>query len=155
MNSPIWAAVSGWELNAELEGLNALNIETLFTALEGKGLIYDGPHKSVLLHHFSRLVASQPDNLRCHVQRVYLSILCHDGDELTGALLDLFLVLEKRGLALRQRLVEQGSPLLRENDLGLLQQALEADEVGPLLQLHKQRSVLCNGNFSLQPLSGI
>ena len=149
MNSPIWAAVSGWELNAELEGLNALNIETLFTALEGKGLIYDGPHKSVLLHHFSRLVASQPNNLRSHVQRVYLSILCHDATELTGALLDLFLTLKDRGQALRERLVEQGSPLLRQEDLELIKLSIEQDDNSLLLQLNMQNSVLCNGSFSL------
>ncbi|GGK82521.1 hypothetical protein [Amphritea balenae] len=149
MNSPIWAAVSGWELNAELEGLNALNIETLFTALEGKGLIYDGPHKSVLLHHFSRLVASQPNNLRSHVQRVYLSILCHDAAELTGALLDLFLTLKDRGQALRERLVEQGSPLLRQEDLELIKLSIEQNDSSLLLQLNMQNSVLCNGSFSL------
>ena len=150
MNSPIWAAVSGWELNAELEGINALNIETLFTALEGKGLIYDGPHKSVLLHHYRRLVATSSNNLRCHVQRVYLSILCHDGAELTGALVDLFLTLGDRGLALRKRLVEQGSPLMRQDDLALFNQVMDQEEgAALLLGLNKQQSVLCNGSFSL------
>ncbi|WP_428035787.1 hypothetical protein [Amphritea sp.] len=149
MNSPIWAAVSGWELNAELEGLNALNIETLFTALEGKELIYDGPHKSVLLHHFSRLVASRPTNLRSQVQRVYLSILCHDEAELTGALFDLYLTLDGRGLALRKRLLEQGAGMLREEELELFKAILSDGDNSRLLQLSKQKSVLCNGNFSL------
>ncbi|SEQ36270.1 hypothetical protein SAMN03080615_01214 [Amphritea atlantica] len=149
MNSPIWAAVSGWELNAELEGLNALNIETLFTALEGKELIYDGPHKSVLLHHFNRLVASRPNNLRNQVQRVYLSILCHDEAELTGALLDLSLTLEGKGQALRKRLLEQGADLIRKEDLELFQEALADGDNYRLLQLNKQKSVLCNGSFSL------
>lgn len=149
MNSPIWAAVSGWELNAELEGLNALNIETLFTALEGKGLIYDGPHKSVLLHHFNRLVASTSNNLRSHVQRVYLSVLCHDGVELTGALMDLFLILEGRGLALRQRLLDQGAPLLNPDDLELFKAVMDDGDNSRLLSLNSQKSVLCNGRFSL------
>lgn len=149
MNSPIWAAVSGWELNAELEGLNALNIETLFTALEGKELIYDGPHKSVLLHHFNRLVASRPNNLRSQVQRVYLSILCHDEAELTGALLDLYLTLDGKGLALRKRLLEQGADLIREEDLQVFKATLVDGDNHRLLQLSKQKSVLCNGNFSL------
>ncbi len=149
MNSPIWAAVSGWELNAELEGLNALNIETLFTALEGKELIYDGPHKSVLLHHFNRLVASRPTNLRSQVQRVYLSILCHDEAELTGALFDLYLTLDGRGLALRKRLLEQGAGMLREEELELFKAILSDGDNSRLLQLSKQKSVLCNGNFSL------
>ncbi|WP_299196951.1 hypothetical protein [uncultured Amphritea sp.] len=149
MNSPIWAAVSGWELNAELEGLNALNIETLFTALEGKELIYDGPHKSVLLHHFSRLVASRPNNLRSQVQRVYLSILCHDEAELTGALLDLYLTLDGRGLALRKRLLDQGAEMLRKEELDLFSEILADGDNSRLLQLSKQKSVLCNGNFSL------
>lgn len=149
MNSPIWAAVSGWELNAELEGLNALNIETLFAALEGKELIYDGPHKSVLLHHFSRLVASRPNNLRSQVQRVYLSILCHDEGELTGALLDLFLTLDSRGVALRKRLLEQGAVMLKTENLDLFNEVLKDGDNSRLLQLTKQKSVLCNGNFSL------
>jgi len=149
VNSPIWAAVSGWELNAELEGLNALNIETLFTALEGKELIYDGPHKSVLLHHFTRLVASRPNNLRSQVQRVYLSILCHDEAELAGALLDLYLTLDGRGLALRKRLLEQGAKMLREEELDLFNQILTDGDNSRLLQVNKQKSVLCNGNFSL------
>mgnify|MGYP006929323918 CR=1 FL=1 len=149
MNSPIWAAVSGWELNAELEGMSALNIETLFTALEGKGLIYDGPHKSVLLHHFTRLVASEPNNLRSHVQRVYLSILCHDAAELPGALSDLFLILGNKGLPLRKRLIEQAAPLLRQDDMALFQQLNESEEMDLLLQLNSPRSVLCNGRFSI------
>ena len=149
MNSPIWAAVSGWELNAELEGLNALNIETLFTALEGKGLIYDGPHKSVLLHHFNRLVASSPNNLRSHVQRVYLSVLCHDGVELTGALMDLFMILEERGLALKQRLLDQGATLLNPDDLKLFKVVIAESDNSKLLSLNSQKSVLCNGCFSL------
>ncbi len=149
MNSPIWAAVSGWELNAELEGLNALNIETLFTALEGKGLIYDGPHKSVLLHHYNRLVASAPNNLRSHVQRVYLSVLCQDGVELTGALMDLFLILEQRGMALKQRLLEQGAPLLNPDDLELFKLVIEEGDNTRLLSLSPQKSVVINGRFSL------
>ena len=149
MNSPIWAAVSGWELNAELEGLNALNIETLFTALEGKGLIYDGPHKSVLLHHYNRLVASAPNNLRSHVQRVYLSVLCQDGVELTGALMDLFLILKERGQALKQRLLDQGAPLLNPDDLELFKLVIEEGDNTRLLSLNPQKSVVINGRFSL------
>ncbi|WP_432473478.1 hypothetical protein [Amphritea sp. HPY] len=149
MNSPIWAAISGWELNAELEGMSALNIETLFTALEGKSLIYDGPHKSVLLHHFTRLVASQPNNLRSHVQRVYLSILCHDAAELSGAISDLFQTLNGRGQALRKRLLNQAAPLLRADELALLRQIDETGELNLLLKIQSQRSMLCNGCYSV------
>ncbi|MDO6563524.1 hypothetical protein Q4488_09030 [Amphritea sp. 1_MG-2023] len=149
MNSSIWAAISGWELNAELEGLNALNIETTFTALDGKALIYDGPHHSLLLHHYSRLVAANPNNLRHQVQRVYLSILCHDATELTGALLDLYLTLEQRGNALRRRLLQQGAALLSEDDLSIFDEVLSSGDNTRLLQLSKQASVLCNGNYSL------
>jgi len=150
VNSPIWAAVSDWELNAELEGLNALHIETLFTAMEGKGLIYDGPHKSVLLHHCTRLVACSPNNLRAQVQRVYLAILCDDGVELTGALMDLFLVLEDRGYGLRKRLVEQAAPLLRSSDLVVFNQVLENNQLNQLLNVQKQRSMLCNGSYAIR-----
>lgn len=149
MSSPIWAAVSGWELNAELEGLNALNIETLFTALEGKELIYDGPHKTVLLHHYNRLVAATPNNLKRQVQRVYLSILCHDSAEFRGALLDLYLTLGDRGKALRKRLLEQGAALLQEDDRAVFYAVLEQDDNTELLQLNKQQSVLSNGSYSL------
>jgi hypothetical protein len=149
VNSPIWAAVSGWELNAELEGPNALNIETLFVALEGKGLIYDGPHKSILLNHYNRLVAANPNNLRHQVQRVYLAILCHEADELIGALIDLFITLDERGKGLKVRLLEQGASLLREEDLSVFNDILGQGEKRKLLQLNKQKSVLCNGNFSL------
>ncbi len=150
MNSPIWAAISGWEINAELEGLNALHIETLFTALEGKGLIYDGPHKSVLLHHCTRLVAATPNNLRAHVQRVYLAILCHDRMALTGALVDLFLVLEERGSALRQRLLEQAEPLLRRDDLAIFKQIAISNQLELLLKVQTQHSRLCNGSYAIR-----
>ncbi|RTE67612.1 hypothetical protein EH243_01300 [Amphritea opalescens] len=149
MNSPIWAAVSGWELNAELEGPNALNIETLFIALEGKGLIYDGPHKSILLQHYNRFVAANPNNLRHQVQRVYLAILCHDSDELVGALVDLLITLDGRGKALQQRLLEQGESLLSEADLALFKDSVAQGDNQQLLSLNKPKSVLCNGDFSL------
>lgn len=149
MNSPIWAAVSGWTLNTELEGPNALAIETLFSALEGKSLIYDGPHKSTLLQHYTRLVAANPDNLRYQVQRVYLAILCHDGDQLIGALRDLYLTLDGRGNSLFKRLLKQGKSLLDDGALAIFNAVVTEGDKPRLLQLSQSHSVLSNGYFSL------
>ncbi|WP_417224353.1 hypothetical protein [Amphritea sp.] len=149
MNSPIWAAVSGWTLNTELEGPNALAIETLFAALEGKALIYDGPHKGALLQHYTRLVAANPGNLRYQVQRVYLAILCHDAAQLTGALRDLYLTLDGRGNDLFKRLLKQGTSLLDDDALEVFNAVVTGGDKLRLLQLSQSHSVLCNGYFSL------
>ena len=76
-------------------------------------------------------------------------MLCQDGVELTGALMDLFLTLEQRGVALKQRLLEQGAPLLNPDDLQLFKLVIEEGDNTRLLSLSPQKSVVINGRFSL------
>ncbi len=63
--------------------------------------------------------------------------------------MDLFMILEERGLALKQRLLDQGATLLNPDDLKLFKVVIAESDNSKLLSLNSQKSVLCNGCFSL------
>ncbi len=75
-----------------------------------------------LAHRVARL----PKNLRTHVQRVFLHQTENDSDALFAALLDLFIVLANRGLALRQRLLHTSENQLTSKQYEFLLKHLES-----------------------------
>jgi len=62
-----------------------------------------------LAHHIARM----PGDLRSHVQRINMHLETQDAGGLYGALLDLFIVLNDRGLALRKRALDSARPVLK------------------------------------------
>jgi hypothetical protein len=79
--------------------------------------------------HFAYQVHRRPDDLVTHIRRIEL--LCDKGDpeSLNDALIDLFVVLGRRGLALRRRMLRRASAHLSAACNALLTRALTEPEV--------------------------
>lgn len=151
MNSPIWDALADWELNADFDSPNTSRIQAAFDAQHSKYLIYKGHQGKRILYHFTRMVAADPDSLRLHTKRIYLSIACFHRDSLEGAFADFLLVLGNRGPKLRQRLFEQARAVMKPKVRNIIQRAIEEDDLSELSKLSTKHSVLINGRF--QPAS--
>jgi hypothetical protein len=79
-------------------------------------------------------VAANPRDLASHVQRIHFHWHRHRAESLFGALVDLFLVLEQNGLALRSRLLRNCEKVLDSRQQVFLLQHLDSglDESTPL-----------------------
>ena len=151
MTSPIWDVLSDWELNADFDSPNTGRIQAAFDAQHPRYLIYKGKQGKRILYHFTRMVAAQPDSLKLHTKRIYLSIACYDSDALEGAFADFLLVLGKKGPSLRRRLFEQARAVMKPKVRNIIERAIEEDDLSALQQLSKKYSVLIDGRF--QPAS--
>ncbi|WP_286238652.1 hypothetical protein [Neptuniibacter halophilus] len=154
MSSPIWDALADWELNADFDSPNTRRIQAAFDAQHPRYLIYRGHQGRRILYHFTRMVAAEPDELRLHTKRIYLSIACYDSDALEGAFADFLMVLGNKGPKLRQRLFEQAKPVLKPEARDVIQKAIEEDDLGALSVLSAEHSVLINGRFQPARLDG-
>lgn len=72
---------------------------------------------------YAHAICRTPLDLKLHVQRITLHAEMKDPD-ISGALFDLFLVLEKRGTALRKRMLALAKPLLLAEDYILFHRQL-------------------------------
>ncbi len=147
MNSPIWDALSDWELNADFDSPNTGRIQAAFDAQHPRYLIYRGKQGKRILYHFTRMVAAEPDELRLHTKRIYLSIACFDSEALEGAFTDFLLVLGKKGPLLRKRLFEQARSVMKPEVRNIIERAIEEDDLTALNKLSTKHSVLMNGRF--------
>ncbi|MBS98534.1 MAG: hypothetical protein CMI01_07640 [Oceanospirillaceae bacterium] len=129
-------AVRQYQVNRQLE---------LFRIQEDPHLIYRGGEPVIVLRYLQRRVAARPKQLRNHIRRVYLSIQSREAGHLTGALVDLMLVLRGKGRHLIKRMLEQSEPLLTPTTLDLMRQASETGDPEPLRALSQGESVLGNG----------
>jgi hypothetical protein len=64
--------------------------------------------------YFGYSVARNPNDLLTHVQRINLHVRNKEADRAEGALLDLFIVLGKKGTALREHMLKIVNPLLNQ-----------------------------------------
>jgi tetratricopeptide (TPR) repeat protein len=78
-----------------------------------------------LIEHLARAVARNPRDLRSHARRIYACRRHRDKECLTGALLDLFIGLGDKGLALRRRLLSETAFLLDRELRGFFVEHLE------------------------------
>ncbi|PIE23801.1 MAG: hypothetical protein CSA60_04015 [Neptuniibacter caesariensis] len=154
MNSPIWDVLADWELNADFDSANTGRIQAAFDAQHPRYLIYRGQQGRRILYHFTRMVAAEPDELRLHTKRIYLSIACYDSDALEGAFADFLLVLGSKGPKLRKRLFEQARPVMKPKVRNIIEHAIEEDDLSVLSQLSTEHSVLINGRFQPYRLHG-
>ncbi|WP_415891345.1 hypothetical protein ACMXYV_08520 [Neptuniibacter sp. SY11_33] len=154
MSSLIWDALADWELNADFDSPNTGRIQAAFDAQHPRYLIYRGHQGRRILYHFTRMVAAEPDELRLHTKRIYLSIACYDSDALEGAFADFLLVLGKKGPKLRQRLFEQARKVMKPKVRNVIQRAIEEDDLSALSELSTEHSVLINGRFQPASLHG-
>ncbi|MDJ0911382.1 MAG: hypothetical protein QNI99_19515 [Woeseiaceae bacterium] len=96
---------------------DALSVEPSLLP-ESRQLLRDFPFPGLerpYLSHLEQRIARNPRDLLSHVRRLYLANALEDADAIAGALTDLFLVLGKEGIRLRQRmLILVGSRLAPE-----------------------------------------
>lgn len=151
MKSQIGEALSDWELNSDFESANTGRIQAAFDAQHPRYLIYRGKQGKRILYHFTRMVAAQPDELKLHTKRIYLSIACYDSEALEGAFTDFLLVLGDKGETLRKRLFKQAQSVLKPEVREIIQNVVETGDLEALKQLSIKYSVLMNGRF--QPLN--
>jgi hypothetical protein len=81
-------------------------------------------HKSNVIDYLTYQVAREPVDLRCHVQRIGLLVSKGDGPGVYGALVDLFIGLGEKGLALRRRMLRTAKPLLSNDQSRALEEKL-------------------------------
>ncbi|WP_299981912.1 hypothetical protein [uncultured Pseudoteredinibacter sp.] len=79
----------------------------------------------VFLSRCLRQQRRAPQNLRSHVQRINLCIANRDEPACYGALQDLFIILNRHGLELRQRMLKRAKPLLDSIDYLALSACLD------------------------------
>ncbi|MGB0468817.1 MAG: hypothetical protein ACPGF7_14990 [Pontibacterium sp.] len=149
MTSPIWAALSDWELDAELSSAKTDGIQAAFEVLTQDGLIYRGEQCERNLYHYTRFVAGAPYALKAHIRRIYLATALGKKDELAGAMIDVLWVLDKKGAGLRLRIYDQVSAMLTPHARKTIGRAIELNDRTLLLDLPIDKAVLVNGQFSL------
>ncbi len=76
------------------------------------------------VEQLSHRVSRTPHDLKVHLHRIIASHYSRQPESLYGALLDLFIVLDKKGFLLRQRLFNKFSVSLQEFQLTALKQTL-------------------------------
>ncbi len=135
--------------------LQLSKLQIIFNLQADKRLIYVGAQPTVALRYLTRLVAARPRVLRNHIRRIYLAIQCADNEQLTGALIDLLLVLRGRGQFLVNRLIQQSGPLLQSEHRIAMNKAVDTRDLSRLAELPLEHAVLSNGRcmqFSRQKL---
>ncbi len=89
--------------------------------------------------------ARTPKNLLNHVQRIIHHIQQKNPEDVYGALLDLFIVLENHGPALRARMLEYARPLLQPAQYDSLHKLLDGNTPARESLPSAHRSMLSNG----------
>jgi|GEM_PF-1312922 len=125
--------------------LELCKLQIMFNLHADKRLIYVGVQPTVALRYLTRLVAARPRILRNHIRRIYLAIQCADSERVTGALIDLLLVLRGRGQFLVNRLIQQAGPLLQADHRIAMNKAVDTRDLVRLVDLPLEYAVLSNG----------
>jgi hypothetical protein len=81
---------------------------------------------STFSQHLAKRVRRNPRDLRAHVQRTLYHLSKHDSDAIYAALIDLFLILGKRGSHIRKNLFRQAIPYLSEEHYQFLSTRLKS-----------------------------
>jgi hypothetical protein len=95
-----------------------------FGAADTEGLNVGIDHFHADSSYFSHAVARSPGDLRLHIVRVNLHLEAENAEALWGALVDLFLVLQDKGFAIRQRMLLKARRLLDQSRYRLLHSSL-------------------------------
>ena len=75
---------------------------------------------------YAHQVARAPADLRCHVRRIHFHVATADAEGGYGALVDLFIALGPKGVALRSRMLDAAKPLLERTRYQTLMRKLDA-----------------------------
>lgn len=145
LDSQILMALSDWDLNSEIESDLADSIQSAFESMEQSQLIYRGSLLKQNLEYFSRRVAKDPSDLTSHVKRFYLAMLSRSENNVLGALVDLIIMLRFKGDVLVTRLINESSPVLKDDTQKKLLGVLEDKSAKRILGFDTSKSVLING----------
>lgn len=119
----------------------------LFRIQEDPHLIYRGQENVIVLRYLQRRVAARPIQLRNHIRRVYLAIQSREVAHLTGALIDLLIILKGKGRYLVERMLEQSRPLLKPEHHQLMRKVCDTGNTDKLRAIPQGESVLSNGGM--------
>lgn len=134
INAWLWPSADGQEARA-LEQPAVVEVSLL---PETRKLLRDFPAPGLerpYLRHLEQRIHRNPRDLLSHVRRFYIASELRDPEAIEGALADLFIVLGRRGQALRTRLLElvadQLNPELRSFFEASLEKGLHANRAMP------------------------
>lgn len=99
------------------------------------------------LHYLGHRILQRPHELRSHIQRILLLIRQGDGASLYGAMVDLLIALQDKGLPLKQRMLEQARSLLTRTSLVFIERNLEGGLMACDPTLARVRSALLRQGF--------
>lgn len=106
-----------------------------------------------MAEHLAHAIAATPANLLCHTQRIYFFYGNGDRDGLYSALIDLFIALNGKGVALRRRLLAGSREGLAPEHYGILARWLEQGAPGEEKDLSlANQSVLGKGITGVRKL---
>lgn len=101
-------------------------VEPLFRMSGNTSLIIDADGwEQYAAQYLAHAIRRTPADLRLHTQRIFLHLKKSAAEELYGALVDLFIVLSTKGLALRQQMLHRAKTVLNKEQFGLLDSTLE------------------------------
>lgn len=129
----------------------AEKLQICFELQKSRSLICEHADSELGLCYSSRYISAVPKHLRTHIRRIYFAIRKGDSGRLTGALIDLFLVLRGKGRALVNRVIDQAEPLLDKSTLSALRKFADTSDFRFIRNLPLQYSVLVNGSLSISP----
>lgn len=87
-------------------------------------VLQDDVQLGELASHLGYRIVVNPRDLRTHVQRILVCLRLRDENALRGSLVDLFIVLEGRGQALKLRMLETAAPILSKTLAAFLRRHL-------------------------------
>ena len=84
----------------------------------------DGDAQNPSQDYLATQIINTPSDLRSHAKRIFCMIKQQNREAIYGALVDLFFVLDKRGLSLRKRLLINAHSLLTDHEFDYLKNSL-------------------------------
>ncbi|WP_146071850.1 hypothetical protein [Marinobacterium lutimaris] len=144
MTLPLTVESSGVDASRQYQIVRQLE---LFRIQEDPHLIYRGQEHLIVLRYLQRRVAARPIQLRNHIRRVYLAIQSREVAHLTGALVDLMLILKGKGRYLVERMLDQSRPLLKPEYHQLMKKVCDTGQTDRLRAIPVGESVLSNGGM--------
>lgn len=99
-------------------------IEPVFPVSASTDLRFSSQYQSGLAEYLCHSIAREPQDLRNHVRRILLMYEQKRESEVFGALLDLFIALDKKGFDLRKRMLESSTHCIDASQYHFLAKAL-------------------------------
>lgn len=106
---------------------------------------------SVIASKLAHKITRFPDDLRSHTQRIFIFIEQDKRLAVYSSLIDLFLILEEKGAALRTRMLFSAKHILSDQQFEFLQQSLLLGLRGDVTLTTSNQSLLSQGRKNTRP----